>query len=465
MTAGDDVLSVSDAGVVTLLKPGQATITVSLPGTENYNAAASKTIAVTVEKGDAPKTKPSSTMSVGYSVDKVSAVSLPAGWTWAEADKGKTLTVGSPIIATAEYTAADKDYYTGGKTASVTITRQSKPSDSGNSGGSSDSSSSGSSDNTGMQSGSVIPVPTVPASSVLPVIPAVNNPVPASQIPVTDISPEKPAADPGKPFIEGHPDQDGWDVIKDKLQDAISDRLSNPDAGGVVTVDMNGASVVPGDVLDEIRGQDVSVVFDLGDGIRWTVNGMDITGDDIGDIDFAVSAGTNAIPVDVVNNVTGERYSIQISLAHDGEFGFTATLSINMDARNAGLFANLFYYNKANDELEFICADEISEDGTADLTFTHASDYTIVVDKEPMDGSALQSDVLADAAGAGTLGQSGEGQSGVDAGFGTRGSGTDEAVIDTATDKASRLPWWVIALCGGIIAIGLGGVCVIKIKK
>lgn len=294
--------------------------------------------------------------------------------------------------------------------------------------------------------------PTIP---VIPVIPINDDPVPAPQIPVIDLRPQETITDPGNPFIEGHPDQDGWDVIKGKLQDAISEKLSNPDAEGVVTVDMNGASVVPGDVLDEIRGQDVTVVFDLGDGIKWTINGMDITGDNIGDIDFAVSVGTNAIPVDVVNNVTGERNSIQISLAHDGNFGFTATLSVDMDKENAGLYANLFYYNTDTEELEFICADEISEDGTADLTFTHASDYTIVIDTEPMDGSLAQADVLADTAAAGGNVQ----------GTGTQSSGNDMPDLETVPDKDAWNPWWIIVLCGVIIAIGLGGFYVIRKRR
>jgi len=156
-----------------------------------------------------------------------------------------------------------------------------------------------------------------------------------------------------------------------------------------VTVDMNGATVVPGDVLDSIRGTDVTVVFDMGNGITWSVNGQSITADAISNIDFAVTMGGSAIPVDVINNVTGERSSMNISLAYDGEFGFTAVMTINMEPKNAGYYANLFYYNEQISELEFICAHLIDEDGNTELTFTHASEYTIVIDKEPMDGSAV----------------------------------------------------------------------------
>ncbi len=80
--------------------------------------------------------------------------------------------------------------------------------------------------------------------------------------------------------------------------------------------------------------------------------------------------------------MAGEKYSIQLSLAHEGEFGFTAVLFLNLGKENAGLTANLYYYNESSGELEFICADKVDEDGTVSLTFTHASDYVIVVDGE-----------------------------------------------------------------------------------
>ena len=70
----------------------------------------------------------------------------------------------------------------------------------------------------------------------------------------------------------------------------------------------------------------------------------------------------------------------------DGEFGFTATLTINMESKNAGLYANLFYYNEQTGELEFVSAGQIDADGNAELEFTHASDYTIVIDEAVMDG-------------------------------------------------------------------------------
>ena len=181
-----------------------------------------------------------------------------------------------------------------------------------------------------------------------------------------------------KPYIKDDSGKEGWDVIKPQLEEAK--------AGDTVTIAMNGTTVVPKDVIDSIKGKDTTLVLDMGNGLSWKIYGKDIT-DAAGDIDFDVTVGADAgksIPVDVINNVTGERSSMNLTLAYDGEFGFTATLTVNMESKNAGLYANLFYYNEQTGELEFISAGQIDPDGNVELVFTHASDYTIVVDAKIM---------------------------------------------------------------------------------
>ena len=181
-----------------------------------------------------------------------------------------------------------------------------------------------------------------------------------------------------KPYIKDDSGKEGWDVIKPQLEEAKS--------GDTVTVVMNGTTVVPKDIIDSIKGKDTTLVLDMGNGLSWKIYGKDIT-DAAGDIDFDVTVGADAgksIPVDVINNVTGEHSSLNLTFAYDGEFGFTATLTVNMESKNAGLYANLFYYNEQTGELEFISAGQIDPDGNVELVFTHASDYTIVVDAKIM---------------------------------------------------------------------------------
>lgn len=189
-----------------------------------------------------------------------------------------------------------------------------------------------------------------------------------------------------KPYIKDDSGKEGWDVIKPQLEEAKS--------GGTVTVAMNGTTVVPKDVIDSIKGKDTTLVLDMGNGLSWKIYGKEIT-DAAGDIDFGVTIGADAgksIPVDVINKVSGERYSMNLSLAYDGEFGFTATLIVNMEPKNSGMYANLFYYNEQTGKLEFVSAGQIDSAGNVELTFTHASDYTIVVDTNIMGDNSQAAD-------------------------------------------------------------------------
>lgn len=240
------------------------------------------------------------------------------------------------------------------------------------------------------------------------------------------------------PFIKGDDGREGWPVIGEQIDGA--------DDGDTVIVDMNGSTTVPGNIIESIAGRDVTIVFDMGDGITWSVNGKSVTADNIPDINLGVSRDTKNIPVDIINNVTGERYSMTITIEHDGEFGFTAVLTVNMEKKNAGLYASLFYYNKASEELEFMCADEIDAEGNAELSFTHASDYTIVIDKESMDpnresdnaDTSLSDDANTEIPAAPKTGQD-----------------TDEGLNQI----------WVILIGAVIILIGIGGYVFYTIRK
>lgn len=232
------------------------------------------------------------------------------------------------------------------------------------------------------------PAPTAaPAATTAPTAAPAAKPA-ATPIPVPATKPAvTPEPDVEMPYFKNDTGKNSWELIGEQLENA-------PDSD-VIDVEMNGTTTVPGDIFDTIKGRDVTVVFHMGDGITWTVNGRDVTAAGK-DIDFGVVFGEEAgktIPVEIINNVTGERYSVNLTLAYDGEFGFRATLTVNMDKKNAGLFANLFYYNEQSGELEFICAGEIDSQGEVGLTFTHASDYTIIVDRQSMEPGVVENPV------------------------------------------------------------------------
>ena len=178
-----------------------------------------------------------------------------------------------------------------------------------------------------------------------------------------------PEPTPEGPSTEGSA---GWEDIAGEIEDA--------EEGDEITIDMGDETKVPAEIFGSVAGKDVDVTFDLGD-VQWTVNGADIPADaDLSDIDLGVALDTDGIPANVVNAITGEVGTVQITLAHDGEFGFTMTLSAPLGEENAGYWANLYHYDEEAETLNFEAAAEIDQDGNVKIPFTHASQYAIVID-------------------------------------------------------------------------------------
>ena len=235
-----------------------------------------------------------------------------------------------------------------------------------------------------------------------------------------------------RPFLKGENGKEGWDVIREEAKQAP--------AGEEITVDMNGTTKVPGSLFDLIRGEDVTVVFAMDNGITWSVNGRDVTVEGVRDIDFGVKYGEQAegnIPVSVINNVTGEKFYTGLSLGYDGEFGFQAVLTLNMDQKNAGLYASLYYYNEQTGEMEFICEEEIAEDGSVALTFTHASEYILVVDAKTTEQEPADT-------------ETGNVQP------------ADTGIVAAPAQEENHTAWWIFLI--GAVAAAVGALAVILVN-
>ena len=182
----------------------------------------------------------------------------------------------------------------------------------------------------------------------------------------------RPSA-PSTPTGPATGESGGWEEIGDEIGEA--------QPGETIVVDMNGTTEVPAEIFEKMAGKDVTVAFDLGDGISWTVNGQDVpTGTSFQSLNLGVDMGTSGISANVINNITGEHGSVQVTLAHDGEFGFAITLTAPLGSDNAGYWANLYYYHEDSETLTFQTSGRIEEDGSVSLRFNHASQYAIVID-------------------------------------------------------------------------------------
>ena len=466
--------------------------------TDSNWGTAETTVTLKVNRALCPQNMPQTAMAPAHSVKTVGEAALPQGWSWEEADAALELIDETAVTATAVYSGSDKgnyeiesveivltrsrcehvlttvsgavdatckaEGYTGdtvctecGITLSVgtsipktahsytsAVTKAATTEEEGvltytcDFCGHSYTETIAKLAPTPEPAPAQTPAPTATqAPTAAPAVKPTATPEPATT-PVPATKPTAtPAAEPtgtlvpdaGMPYLKGDTEKNSWELIEKQLENMADN--------DVVDVEMNGTTAVPGDIFDTIRGRNVAVVFHMGDGITWTVNGRDVTAEKVKNIDFGVVFGAEAgktIPVGVINNVTGERYSVNMTLAYDGEFGFKATLAVNMDKKNAGLLANLFYYNEATDELEFICAGEIDGEGEVELTFTHASDYTIIVDRQSMESGAIEDPV-------------------------------NPAAAEEVSAAGSFRPAWVLLTALAVIVLGTGGFLFVRARR
>lgn len=177
----------------------------------------------------------------------------------------------------------------------------------------------------------------------------------------------------GNPFIQNNSGVNVWQSVKDRVEKA--------DNGSTVTVDMNGNTIVPGAVLDLLRGRDVTLVLLMENGIRWSMNGKTMKAGKLRNTDFSVLRNTGKIPAEIVERTAGENYRMELGFRFKGTLGFTAVLSVDLGDQNAGLRARLYQYNESTGQLELVRTAQVSEDGTLELPFTQTADYLIVTEK------------------------------------------------------------------------------------
>ncbi|WP_295582805.1 S-layer homology domain-containing protein [uncultured Oscillibacter sp.] len=165
--------------------------------------------------------------------------------------------------------------------------------------------------------------------------------------------------------------------------------IRNAEDGGTVKLNLPYDGKLPGKVLEEAAGRDITLELRAGTGAAWILQGTDIPQGKLSDLNLKVDTAADTIPVTVLNALTGEKTAMQLELRHDGPFGFPLTLRLEVGTESAGLFANLYYYDETARALEYQSTAKIGADGKADIPFSHASSYAVVIDQTSHAPAAL----------------------------------------------------------------------------
>lgn len=194
--------------------------------------------------------------------------------------------------------------------------------------------------------------------------------------PTDPVDPEEPV-DPEQPIVPNVPVELPEDDVKE-----IVDKIKSNTGNEPVVVPMGDATVVNKEVLEAIKGKDIDLVLDMGD-YQWTINGKEVKATNLADINLEVNFDTKEIPESIVNSVAQGRPVKQLSLTYNGNFGFRGTMRFYMGKEFAGQYGNLYYYD-SDGKMVFMNAGLIDSDGYVSVSFSHASEYVVVVNDKIM---------------------------------------------------------------------------------
>ena len=202
--------------------------------------------------------------------------------------------------------------------------------------------------------------------------------------------PEEKPENPDKPELPGKPDQptESENTLTDEEISQIVSEIKNTSKNGEnIKISMGNANILPSDILLAAKGKNVNVILEM-NGYAWTINGEDILSSDVKDINMEVKENTGVIPKEAIDQLAKGKDIKQISLAHDGEFGFKAQLTLNMGKQYAGKYGNMFWYQK-DKTFKHIASETIDNKGNITFTMEHASDYVIVLDDKKMSDNTI----------------------------------------------------------------------------
>ena len=165
-----------------------------------------------------------------------------------------------------------------------------------------------------------------------------------------------------------------------------------------IAIQLNKNTEISQKIVEMAKEHGVDLEVSLPNELKWTIK-ADSLGDQMpSSINMNAQIVQEVIEQEVINTVVSEEEYIELSLSHDGTFGFEATLTVPVEKKHIGKTANLFYFNEKVRELEFVMAAPVNEDGNVLLDFNHASDYVIVFAEKSMEDAVNMAETITDVA-------------------------------------------------------------------
>lgn len=162
-----------------------------------------------------------------------------------------------------------------------------------------------------------------------------------------------------------------------------------------VNVQMPGGGEVPAYVLETLRGTQLTLALQQGNGVTLSISGNGIGRNALAGqqtLELTTDTNANAIPETLIRE---KRSGVnrQLTIRDTGRFAVPVNLHVNMGAENAGRYANFYRYNAALGRLEYCGSFRIAENGQAMTALRQGGSYLVnVTDTRPVETGLFRGD-------------------------------------------------------------------------
>ena len=112
-----------------------------------------------------------------------------------------------------------------------------------------------------------------------------------------------------------------------------------------VTIQMEDTTILTPEKMQMAKEQNFDLLLDMGGAVTWSINVDSIDENRMTDVDMGVTLGTENIPQELISTILNGNKYLEVTLAHQGPFGFEPVLNIAIGKEYSGQYANLFYYD------------------------------------------------------------------------------------------------------------------------
>lgn len=178
-------------------------------------------------------------------------------------------------------------------------------------------------------------------------------------------------ASEGVPYLKGYKTKHSWSNLASYVKKCKS--------GSVVEIVMNGATSVSDTFMSALKGRNVTAVFYMDNGAKWTVKGTNVTA--ANNAALNVTYGTEVVPSKLRKKAaasavtTGE---VTVGTGSDS-LGFKGSCTVKFSSKRANMFAKVYIYDKDENTLTLVSKSITDDNGYVTFTASKNGTYLIVL--------------------------------------------------------------------------------------